>query len=115
MPAGIHGPKLLTTRNFDAIKVYNNSSNYALAVATLAQRLNGGVGIKASFPREARALSRNQVQMLQRNLTRQGFDTKGTDGVVGSNTRKAFALWQGANGQIPDGFISLQTAQPLLY
>lgn len=115
LPAGIHGPKLLTTRNFDAIKVYNNSSNYALAVATLAQRLNGGVGIKASFPREARALSRNQVQTLQRNLTRQGFDTKGTDGVVGSNTRKAFALWQGANGQIPDGFISLQTAQPLLY
>ncbi len=115
LPAGKNGPALLTTKNFEVIKVYNNSSNYALAVATLANRINGRVGISASFPRHERSLSRYQVQRLQQNLTNQGYDTKGTDGVVGSNTRRAFAAWQAANGQVPDGFISQNSAGHLAY
>ena len=43
-----------------------------------------------------------------------GCDTKGTDGVLGANTRRAFAAWQAANGQTPDGFISQRSAAALI-
>lgn len=115
LPAGINGPILLTTQNFEVIKVYNNSSNYALAVAVLAQKLNGKAGIEASFPRHEQMLSKSQTQRLQQNLTAQGFDTGGADGIAGTNTRRAFARWQAANGQVPDGFISQRTAGHLAY
>lgn len=115
LPAGIDGPKLLTSKNFEVIKVYNNSSNYALAVATLANRLNGKAGIQSAFPRHERPLSRTQVQRLQQALTALGYDTKGTDGVIGTNTRRAFASWQNANGRVSDGFISERSAATLLY
>lgn len=115
LPAGIHGPALLTTKNFDAIRVYNNSSNYALAVALLANRINQKEGLRRAFPRHEQPLSTYQVRQLQNVLTQQGYDTQGIDGVVGTNTRTAFARWQAANGQIPDGFISQSSAQPLLW
>lgn len=115
LPAGINGPILLTTQNFEAIKVYNNSSNYALAVSALANLMNGQTAFYASFPRHERPLSRQQVQQLQQLLTSQGFDTKGVDGVVGTNTKLAFADWQAANGRIPDGFISQSSIQGLVY
>lgn len=115
LPAGINGPALLTTKNFDVIKVYNNSSNYALAVALLANRINQRSGLVTSFPRHEQPLSSHQVQRLQNTLTQQGYDTKGIDGVIGSNTRNAFARWQADNGQIPDGFISQSSARSLLW
>lgn len=115
LPAGIHGPKLLTTPNFEVIKVYNNSSNYALAVSTLANRMNGKAGITQSFPRHEQGLSKYQIQRLQQNLSAQGYNTGGIDGIAGANTRKAFASWQAANGQIPDGFITQNSAQRLIY
>lgn len=115
LPAGINGPKLLTTKNFSVIKVYNNSSNYALAVAMLANKMNGKAGIVASFPRNEQGLSKYQIQKLQQTLTAQGYDTKGVDGVAGVNTRAAFARWQSANGQIPDGFITQNSAASLIY
>lgn len=115
LPAGINGPALLTTQNFEVIKVYNNSSNYALAVAVLAQKLNGRAGIEVGFPRHERMLSKSQIQRLQQNLTAQGFDTGGADGIAGTNTRRAFARWQAVNGRIPDGFISQSSAGQLVY
>ncbi len=115
LPAGINGPKLLITKNFDVIKVYNNSSNYALAIAMLANQINGKAGLVASFPRLERPLSRHQVVQLQQSLTAKGYDTKGSDGVIGTNTRSAFARWQADNGKIPDGFISQSSAMGLVY
>lgn len=115
LPAGKNGPALLLTKNFDVIKVYNNSSSYALGVALLAKRMAGGSGIVQSWPRDEQPLSRTQVQTLQRKLTELGYDTGGVDGVAGANTRKAFARWQSANGQIPDGFISQNTASSLIW
>jgi len=47
---------------------------------------------------------------LQRRLTSAGYDTKGADGIIGTNTRKAFQRWQAANGQTPDGFITQRSA-----
>ena len=115
LPAGKNGPALLLTPNFDVIKVYNNSSSYALGVSLLAKRIGGGSGLVASWPTYEEPLSRTQIQNLQRNLTAQGFDTGGVDGVAGSNTRRAFAKWQSANGQVPDGFISQNTARNLIW
>ncbi|UXZ04641.1 lytic murein transglycosylase [Moraxella nasicaprae] len=115
LPAGKNGPALLLTKNFDVIRVYNNSSSYALGVALLGKRIAGGSNIVASWPRHEQPLSRTQVQNLQRNLTAQGYDTQGIDGVLGNNTRRAFARWQSANGQIPDGFVSQSSAGSMTY
>lgn len=110
LPAGKHGPALLTSQNFDAIKVYNNSSSYALGVSMLGKAIARQGGLNASWPRHEQPLSRTQVMNLQQFLTDKGYDTKGVDGVAGANTSKAFARWQAANGQDPDGFISQRSA-----
>ncbi|MDO5651830.1 MAG: lytic murein transglycosylase [Moraxella sp.] len=115
LPAGASGPVLLTTQNFDVIKVYNNSSSYALAVALLAKRINNQSGIIASWPYHEQPLSNGQIRTLQQNLSSRGYDTQGIDGVAGANTRRAFARWQADNGRIPDGFISQNSANALLW
>lgn len=115
LPAGINGPALLLTPNFEVIRVYNNSTSYALAVSLLAKRLSGGSTLVASWPSHEQPLSRSQIQILQRKLSEQGFDTGGVDGVAGANTRRAFAMWQAANGRIPDGFISQNSASSLIW
>lgn len=115
LPAGVSGPALLTYPNFKTIKVYNNADSYALAIGLIADGISGGGGISASWPRDEQGLTRDQVQRLQQNLTAQGYDTKGTDGVMGANTRRAFAAWQAANGQTPDGFISQRSAAALIH
>ena len=115
LPAGVNGPALLTYPNFKTIKVYNNADSYALAIGLIADGISGSGGISASWPRDEQGLTRDQVQRLQQNLTAQGYDTKGTDGVMGANTRRAFAAWQAANGQTPDGFISQRSAAALIH
>ncbi|WP_298639788.1 lytic murein transglycosylase [uncultured Cardiobacterium sp.] len=115
LPAGHSGPALLLYPNFKTIKVYNNSSSYALAIGLLADGIGGsGGGIRAAWPRDEQALSRDDVQRLQQALTAAGYDTKGTDGILGANTRSAFRQWQAASGQIPDGFISQRSAAVLI-
>lgn len=115
LPAGINGPALLLTPNFDVIKVYNNSSNYALGVAILAKRISGRSGISASWPRHESPLSTSQVKRLQQSLNNQGYDAGTADGVAGAKTRQAFARWQANNGKIPDGFISQNSASDLVW
>lgn len=113
LPAGKEGPALLLSPNFDVIKVYNNSSNYALGVSLLARAINNQAGLRQPWPRHERALSTSQVTQLQNRLTQAGYDTKGADGIIGTNTKKAFQRWQADNGQIPDGFISQRSAAAL--
>ena len=110
LPAGKDGPILLLSPNFDVIKVYNNSSNYALGVSLLGKAITGQSGLRTSWPRYERPLSTVQVKNLQRRLTSAGYDTNGADGIIGTNTRKAFQRWQAANGQTPDGFITQRSA-----
>lgn len=114
LPAGKEGPALLLTKNFDAIKVYNNSANYALGVSLLARAINGQGGLQRDFPRYEQPLYSYQVTQLQQRLTSLGYDTKGADGILGNNTKLAFQRWQADNGQVPDGFISQNTASKLL-
>lgn len=113
LPAGKDGPVLLLSPNFDVIKVYNNSSSYALGVSLLGKTINGQSGLRKSWPRYERPLSTTQVTNLQRRLTSMGYDTKGADGIVGTNTRMAFQRWQADNGQTPDGFITQNSASSL--
>lgn len=114
LPAGKDGPALLLTRNFDVIKRYNNSSSYALAVSLLAKQIAYQGGLQQSWPKYEQPLSKYQVKQLQQQLTNLGYDTKGVDGVIGSNTRKAFQRWQMSNGQVADGFICQRSAQSLI-
>jgi membrane-bound lytic murein transglycosylase B len=113
LPAGKDGPALLLSPNFEVIKVYNNSSSYALGVSLLGKAIARQSGLQRSWPRYERPLSTTQVTDLQQRLTRAGYDTKGADGIVGINTRKAFQRWQGDNGQTPDGFITQRSAASL--
>ena len=113
LPAGKDGPVLLLSPNFDVIKVYNNSSSYALGVSLLGKTIAGQSGLQKSWPRYERPLSTTQVTNLQRRLTGMGYDTKGADGIVGTNTRLAFQRWQADNGQTPDGFITQSSASSL--
>ena len=113
LPAGKDGPALLLSPNFDVIKVYNNSSSYALGVSLLGNAISGQSGLRRSWPRYERPLSTYQVTSLQQRLTSAGYDTKGADGILGTNTRKAFQRWQADNGQTPDGFITQRSASSL--
>ncbi|MEO1318365.1 MAG: peptidoglycan-binding protein, partial [Pseudomonadota bacterium] len=106
LPAGAGGPAFAIYPNFRVIRRYNNATSYALAVAHLAERLEGGPPFAATWPRGDRALSRGETEELQRLLTAGGFDTKGVDGIAGPNTRGAVRAWQAANGRVPDGYIS---------
>lgn len=113
LPAGKEGPAILLTKNFDAIKVYNNSSNYAMGVSLLAKAIIGQSGLQQSWPRYEQPLATYEVRQLQQRLTAMGYDTKGSDGVVGTNTKLAFQRWQADHNQIPDGFISKRSAAML--
>lgn len=115
LPAGQDGPALLTSKNFDVIKVYNNSSSYALGVSLLGKRILGMSGLQKPWPRYERPLTKYQVENLQRNLTNAGYDTQGIDGVIGGNTRKAFARWQADHRQVADGFITQRSASMLMW
>src|SRR5699024_1442319 len=86
-PAGARGPAFLVGPNFGVIMSYNHSINYALAVGLLADRLAGRPHTQASWPRELKPLSYDQVRTLQRLLNRGGFDTGTPDGIIGSNTK----------------------------
>ena len=48
--AGLKGPVFLVTSNFDVIKIYNDSTAYALPVALLGDAVKGG----APFKRDGR-------------------------------------------------------------
>ncbi|MDO4223137.1 MAG: lytic murein transglycosylase [Acinetobacter sp.] len=115
LPAGVNGPALLLSKNFEVIRVYNNSLSYALAVSSLAKAIVGLPGIQKAWPTSEQPLTTAQAKMLQQRLTAAGYDTQGVDGVLGTNSRKAFQRWQAANGHVADGFISQRTASALIY
>lgn len=111
-PAGARGPAFLVGPNFDAIMGYNKSINYALAVATLSDRLAGGGLIVGSWPRGEQPLSRNEVLELQSLLTARGFPIGGApDGLIGPATRGAIRAWQVSKGLVPDGFATTTLLQ----
>ena len=114
IPAGAKGPTFLTFKNFDVIKRYNNSTSYALGINVLAEGMQGNRAIVRSWPKLDKPLSRTDKENMQRALTRQGYDTKGIDGQIGPNTRRAIRAWQKANGLPADGYIEQNLLKRIL-
>jgi lytic murein transglycosylase len=113
LPAGASGPAFLVGPNFQVILRYNNSTSYALAVGLLAQRLAGGLDVRAPWPRDLVTLSRQQLKALQTALNERGFDSGTPDGVMGPATRGAIRGYQRSVGLPGDGYPTLELLQRL--
>ncbi len=112
-PAGARGPAFAAYPNFRTIMRYNNATSYALAASLLAQRIEGGAGIRGEWPRGDRPLSRTERIEMQERLTRMGYDTQGVDGIIGPNSRDAIRNFQQARGITPDGYDSMALLEAL--
>ncbi len=88
------GPAFLIGANFDAVKSYNPSTSYALAICHLGDRIMGGEDFVQRFPGSERTPTLAEVKEIQVRLTRLGFDTGGTDGRVGPDTMRAVRDFQ---------------------
>lgn len=113
IPQGARGPAFLALPNHYVIRRYNNSVSYALAIGLTADGISGKPGLVGTWPNDA-PLSREQRIGAQSALTRMGYDTQGIDGVIGANTRAALRRWQGANGRVPDGYLTADLADELI-
>lgn len=103
------GPAFLLGPNFYAVRSYNPSMNYALAIVHLGDRVLGAGPFAQQFPGSERALTLAEVQEIQQRLTAIGFDTKGTDGRVGNATLAAVRDFQRKAGILPaDGYPGLK-------
>ena len=108
LPAGMRGPAFLVFQNFYAIHAYNNSESYALAIAHLADRLQGGSAFAGSWPTTDRTLSRAERVELQLWLIERGFYQGAADGILGSRTIEAIKSFQVSAGIAADGYPSFR-------
>ncbi len=113
-PGGHRGPKLLTFKNFDVIKRYNNSTSYVMGVTVLGEALRGQSAIRTAWPRDDKPLAFEDKKNMQRKLTQLGYSTGGIDGQIGPNTRKAIRAWQKSNGLPADGYMEQTLYQRLM-
>jgi peptidoglycan lytic transglycosylase B len=103
------GPSFLLGPNFYAVRSYNPSMNYALAICHLGDRILGAPPFIRPFPGSERALTLAEVREMQVRLTKAGFDTGGTDGRVGNDTMQAVRDYQIKMGLEPaDGYGGLR-------
>jgi len=103
------GPAFLIGANFDAVKSYNPSMNYALAICHLGDCVMGGGPFVQAFPGSERAPTLAEVQEIQKRLTALGFNTGGTDGRVGLETMRAVRNFQRkVNMQPADGYAGVK-------
>src|SRR5882757_3514356 len=103
------GPAFLLGPNFYAVKTYNPSMNYTLALVHLGDRVLGAGPFVQPFPNSERAPTLAEVQEMQKRLTAAGFDTAGTDGRVGNATMAAARNFQQKVGLMPaDGYLGLK-------
>ncbi len=97
------GPQFSTTSNFRVIKRYNNSDSYAIGVGHLADRIAGEGPLRGSFPPDQYGLTKDDRIALQQRLTARGFDTGGSDGVIGPKSRAAISAYQRSIGAAATG------------
>ena len=98
LPDGARGPAFMIFNNFNAIARYNNAVSYVIGVGHLSDRLVGGGPIRGNFPPDAAGMSKTDRQDMQRRLTQAGYDTEGSDGVIGGKTRAAIEGYQRTRG-----------------
>ena len=114
LPAGATGPAFLITANYAAIKAYNASDAYALAVAHLSDRIAGGAALQGAWPRDEKPMPLNQRIAIQKRLKALGYDIGEPDGRFGSKTREALIAFQEKSGLLPDGYPNAPTVAKLL-
>jgi lytic murein transglycosylase len=100
---GRNGPAFLAYPNFEVYLKWNQSLNYAVTAAYLANRIAGAPAMsrgRAAVP----VLQAAQVQDLQVALTRRGFPAGEPDGKLGTGTRAAIRAAQLKFGQPADSY-----------
>ncbi len=103
------GPAFLLGPNFFAVRSYNPSVNYTLALLHLGDRCVGGGPFAQKFPGSERAPTLAEVQEIQRRLTALGFNTGGADGRIGNDTMLAVRNFQQKVGMDPaDGYAGVK-------
>lgn len=107
-PMGLSGPAFMVFPNFSVIGRYNNAENYMIGIGHLSDRLAGGPPVRGSFPPDANGMTIADRRALQQRLTARGFDTGGTDGVIGKKTTDAIAGYQASAGLPATGEPSLE-------
>ncbi|SDY68440.1 lytic murein transglycosylase [Acinetobacter kyonggiensis] len=102
-PAGANGPVFLVFKNFDAIYSYNAAESYALAIAHLSDRLQGGGGFSQAWPTDDAGTSRAERREIQQFLLNKGYDIGAVDGLIGDKSRQAIRQEQIRLGLSPTG------------
>jgi lytic murein transglycosylase len=103
------GPGFLLGPNFYAVRSYNPSMNYTLAIVHLGDRIFGAPEVTPKFPAGERAPTLAEVQEIQRRLTALGYDTGGADGRVGNDTMRAIVSFQRkVNFEPADGYAGVR-------
>jgi lytic murein transglycosylase len=105
VPGGAGGPAFLITANFEAIRSYNTSDAYALAVGHLSDRIAGGPALAAPWPTGPR-LDQAGLTALQRGLAARSLYDGPLDGRAGPRLREAVRRYQIEAGLAADGYAS---------
>jgi len=96
LPEGTYGPAFLTLKNYYVIKEYNFSDLYVLFVGHLSDRLGDPRPFETPWSKGTQ-LRTDQVEAMQRTLTRIGIYQDKIDGKAGMLTRSALGAYQKAN------------------
>lgn len=111
--SGARGPAFLVTGNFVAIKQYNNSDVYALAVLLLSDRLAGREPMRGRWPENEYPLSREHRIELQRALAAAGYKVNEFEGHIDFDLRDAMRDVQLMADMVPDGNPTLELLELL--
>jgi lytic murein transglycosylase len=112
MPMGWQGPGFFAFPNHMAIRAYNNSTSYALAVGLLADRIAGGAPLIQAWPADQPISLADRIA-AQQALASLGFYTGAIDGIIGAGARKAARQWQASQNLPADGYLSYALIQRL--
>jgi lytic murein transglycosylase len=109
---GRNGPAFLAYPNFEAYLKWNQSLNYAVTAAYLANRIAGAPAMsrgRAPVP----VLNATQVAEIQSLLNKRGFPAGEADGKLGSGSRGAIRAAQLKFGQPADSYPSTELLERL--
>ncbi|MGE0237224.1 MAG: lytic transglycosylase domain-containing protein [Parvibaculaceae bacterium] len=113
LPAGGAGPAFLVLKNFDVIKRYNNADSYALAVAHLADRINGAESFVSPWPEDVVPLSRSERKELEALIAEKVLKPDKPAGNGSHAMRLAIIKFQKTEGLLADGHPSRALLQRL--